>query len=227
MAEYRLTNRQFSRLWRRSKKYREHEIRWLARKRGMEVTELRGGLQVVDPKTKKVVANFQKLAEASDIPVRERASVFAALKVGLYLLLALPAAAQTYQERVVAAVLMGEAWGEGERGMIAVAEVINQRSKDQSKTPLQVVTFHVGKVHAFSCLNGTTPERLVGKFQKERVYQTALKIAHVACAAPETLPGLTKHATHFTRTTEKPWWARKHKAVAIVGNHSFYKMEQY
>lgn len=81
MADYRLTNRTFSRLWRRSKNYRDHEIRWLARRRGMEVVDHKGAIQVIDPKTKKVVANFQKVPEQGDMPIRERASIFAALKV--------------------------------------------------------------------------------------------------------------------------------------------------
>jgi hypothetical protein len=36
---------------------------------------------------------------------------------------------QTYEEQAVAAILMGEAWSEGEPGMTAVAEVIHQRPK--------------------------------------------------------------------------------------------------
>jgi len=227
MAVYRLTNREFSRLWRRSKNYREHEIRYLARKRGLETRDRRGVIQVYDPKTNKVVANFQEVAQNESVIGNERSRMFAALKVGVFLLLALPAMCQTYQEKVVAAVLMGEAWGEGERGMTAVAEVINQRVKDQSKTPLQVVTFHVGRLHAFSCMNRTTPERMVLKYQSEPMYQTALKVAMLACRTPEKLPGITKQATHFTRSSERPWWAKKKKAVAVIGNHSFYKMAQY
>jgi len=227
MAVYRLTNRAFSRLWRRSKNYREHEIRWLARKRRLETRDRNRAIEVYDPKTNKVVANFREVPETESVHVNDRTRMFAALRFGLFLILALPAVAQTYQEKVVAAVLMGEAWGEGERGMTAVAEVINQRSKDQGKTPLQVVTHRVGKVHAFSCLNGTNADKLVRKFQKEEAYQTALKVAHVACAMPEKLPGITRKATHFTRTSERPWWAKNQKAVVVIGNHSFYRMAQY
>lgn len=153
--------------------------------------------------------------------------MFAALKYGLFLILAFPAMSQTYQEKVVASVLMGEAWSEGTRGMTAVAEVINQRCKDQHKTPIEVVTFHSGRTHAFSCMNGTTPERMVIKYRNEPAFQTALKVAMVACRTPEKLPGITKQATHFTRSSERPWWAKKKRAVAVVGKHSFYKMAQY
>ncbi len=64
MADYRLTNRAFSRQWRRSKNYREHEIHWLARRRGLKVIERRGNLELISPKTKKVEATFQKQRES-------------------------------------------------------------------------------------------------------------------------------------------------------------------
>lgn len=227
MADYRLTNRTFSRVWRRSKNYRDHEIRWLARKRGLAVRDRSGAIEVYDPKTNKTVANFQQVPDAAASRPSERSQALAALKVGLYLLLAFPALAQTYQEKVVAAVLMGEAWGEGERGMTAVAEVIHQRSKDQGKTPLQVVTHRVKRIHAFSCLNGTTPDKLVKKFNREPAYQTALKVARTACLTPEQLPGISRRATHFTRTKERPWWAKNQKPVVVIGNHSFYRMAHY
>jgi len=55
---YRLTNREFSRVWRRSKAYSDHEIKWLARKRGFSVRYQGTSLQVIEPATEKVVANF-------------------------------------------------------------------------------------------------------------------------------------------------------------------------
>jgi len=133
-------------------------------------------------------------------------------------------AADTYQHRVVAAVLMGEAWGEGERGMLAVGEVIHQRAADKSLTPLQVVTKRAksGK-YAFSCLNGRGPENLVKKYWKEPVFQQALVIARIVCDEPEKLPGITHGANYFTRKEEKPEWARGRKPVAVVKAHAFYR----
>lgn len=56
---YRLTDRFFSRLWRRNKRYSEHELRWLARKRGL-ILRLKGDvLEVVHPGTKQVMAHFK------------------------------------------------------------------------------------------------------------------------------------------------------------------------
>jgi len=65
---YRLTDRKFSRLWRRSKDYSDHELRWLARRRGLKTAVHKGTLQVLDLKGK-VVATFQQVAE----PVVEKA----------------------------------------------------------------------------------------------------------------------------------------------------------
>lgn len=80
MADYRLTNRTFSRIWRRSKNYRDHEIQWLARRRGLAVRERKGAIEVYDPKTNKAVANFQQVSEAENSRISERTQTLAALK---------------------------------------------------------------------------------------------------------------------------------------------------
>jgi N-acetylmuramoyl-L-alanine amidase len=141
--------------------------------------------------------------------------------------LQLTALGVTHQERAVAAVLMGEAWSDGVPGMTAVAEVIHQRAVEKNQTPLQVLSAHRGKVHAFSCLNGTTPDLLVEKFIGEPAYQQALQLAQWVCEAPAQLPGLVKSANHFTRYDERPYWARGQRPVAIIGQHAFYRLEHY
>lgn len=145
----------------------------------------------------------------------------------LFCYTSLTARAYTYQEQAVAAVLMGEAWSEGVQGMTAVAEVIHQRAAEKSETPLHVVQIHQGKVHAFSCLNGTTLNRLIRKFSAEPDYQKALQIAATACENPQALPGITNSANHFTRKEEKPYWAKGVPPVAIIGHHAFYRLEHY
>jgi len=126
-----------------------------------------------------------------------------------------------WQEQVVAAVLMGEAWSEGEQGMTAVAEVIYQRSFESGKRPIDVVR----KRSAFSCLNKTSTTSLVRKYSRYSDYHTALKIAALVCDDPKQLPGITKQANHFTRTNERPYWARGNKPVAVVGAHAFYRIK--
>jgi spore germination cell wall hydrolase CwlJ-like protein len=137
--------------------------------------------------------------------------------------LRLNALAVTYEEQAVAAVLMGEAWADGRPGMTAVAEVIHQRALEKSRAPIQVISAN----RAFSCLNGTTLNRLIWKFSQQPDYQQALQLAQLACQAPGLLPGLSNSANHFTRTSEHPYWAKGHHPVAIVGRHAFYRLEHY
>ena len=140
---------------------------------------------------------------------------------------ALACRGQTYEEEAVAAVLMAEAWSEGVQGMTAVAEVIHQRAKEKSRTPLQVVTAHRGRIHAFSSLNGTTVDRLISRFKTEADYQKALQIAKTTCETPDQLPGLTKAANHYSRAEEQPYWAKGHQPVAVIGRHAFYKLKHF
>ena len=147
----------------------------------------------------------------------------------LILLLSLGVArvgAQTYQERAVAAVLMGEAWSEGAQGMTAVVEVIHRRSVLKDKTLLAIIAERNRKsgIWAFSCLNGVGIDRLIQKFQKEPDFTEALRIAQIATRTPNKLPGMTKGATHFTLARERPYWARGHRPVAVLGSHAFYRL---
>lgn len=80
MAVYRLINRGFSREWRRSKNYRDHEIRWLARRRGMETRSRNRALEVFNPKTGKTVVSFKEIAEEAPPEVSERTRSLAALR---------------------------------------------------------------------------------------------------------------------------------------------------
>lgn len=127
---------------------------------------------------------------------------------------------QTYQHKVVAAVILGEAACQGRAGMIAVGEVISRRAQLRGQSPLAVVTTR----KAFSCLNRMTPEQLVRKQSRQPGYAEALRIAQVAVDAPERLPGITRGATHFTRSDERPTWARGVRPVLILGDHAFYRL---
>lgn len=128
------------------------------------------------------------------------------------------ACASTYGQRIVAAVLMGEARGEGEIGMTAVAEVIHNRAVESGKSPLEVVTIP----RKFTCLNGTTPEGLYRKFYRLKLYATALNIARKCYNEPSKLPNLTKGATFYDHKNNRPFWAVDMNLVASVGNHNFY-----
>jgi spore germination cell wall hydrolase CwlJ-like protein len=144
-----------------------------------------------------------------------------------YFTMAAAMAAQSYQEKIVAAVLTAEAATEGKKGMLAVAEVVHTRASRKGKTPLQIVTAGKGQKRAFSCLNGTTPDKLFKRRSKEPAYPTAVSVARVLCQAPQKLTKMTKNATHYTRKEEKPYWSRGRSPVAIIGAHAFYKLPSY
>ncbi|MCC6234970.1 MAG: cell wall hydrolase, partial [Verrucomicrobiales bacterium] len=126
----------------------------------------------------------------------------------------------SYGQQVVAAVLMAEAWGEGEVAMTAVAEVIRLRSVRAGVSPLAVVT----RRRQFTCLNQTTPVALVRKFQGEEDFAVALRIARRIYHRPESLPGHARGATHFERVGTQAHWTRGHRPVAMVGKLAFYRL---
>jgi spore germination cell wall hydrolase CwlJ-like protein len=132
--------------------------------------------------------------------------------------------APSYQEKAVAAVLMGEAWGEGTLGMTAVGEVIRERANRLKRTPLRIVTTGKNGFHAFSCLNGTDIDALIGKFEKAPEYRKALKVSRMVCRFPSQLPGITHGATHFVISTELPYWAEGYEPVVVIGAHAFYRL---
>lgn len=119
---------------------------------------------------------------------------------------------------------MGEAWGEGIRGMTAVAEVVRQRAREKNCSALEVISAERRGVHAFSCLNGTSLPQLIQKFSREPDFYRALRIAETTCRNPSALPGLTKEANHYTRVNEQPYWARGRTPVVIIGRHAFYRI---
>lgn len=126
----------------------------------------------------------------------------------------------TWQEKVVAAVIAGEARGEGRQGMIAVGEVIRQRCSERKQTPFQVVTAR----NEFTSKVGLTAEQIVRKYAKEPGYVTALGVANLVCNDPGRLPGITHQANAFDNKSAKPWWAKGLKPVAVIGNHAFYRL---
>ncbi len=127
----------------------------------------------------------------------------------------------TYGQKAVAAVILGEARGEGTKGMIAVAEVIRTRADAAHVTGLAIIS----QKRQFSCLNKTTIRGLLRKFEgKHPKWDEALRISRVMYNTPELLPGYTKGATHFTRKDERPYWARGKKPVVTINNHAFYRL---
>lgn len=131
----------------------------------------------------------------------------------------LPGSAATYGQKVVAAVLLAEARGEGQTGMQAVAEVIRRRADEQGTSPLAIV-----KPGAFSSMNGKTQEQIVRQYENHPQFAEALTIARLIYNEPHKLKNITNGANHFTRRQETPYWAINQTPVAVIGNHAFYRL---
>jgi spore germination cell wall hydrolase CwlJ-like protein len=127
--------------------------------------------------------------------------------------------AAPYGQEVMAAVLLAEARGEGDKGMTAVAEVIRRRA-DQKGVGI-LATLQPG---AFSCLNGTSHSALLKKYKNHPLFPQALAIARLAYNQPHQLGNQTQGATHFTHKKEMPYWAVGRVPVATIRNHAFYRL---
>jgi len=124
----------------------------------------------------------------------------------------------TYGQRIVAAVLMAEARGEGEIGMTAVAEVIRNRATQASRSPFNIVL----RKGQFSSLKHTTPEALHRKYSRMKEFPIALRIAKTCYNTPHELPNLTRGATFFDRAEHRPPRLVAMRPVTRIGNHRFY-----
>lgn len=82
MTEYCLIDRAFSREWRRSKRYSRNELRWLARRKGLEFRERRDKAQVVEPRTGRVIVNFDAVPAQESAAPSKINQVLATLALG-------------------------------------------------------------------------------------------------------------------------------------------------
>jgi spore germination cell wall hydrolase CwlJ-like protein len=138
---------------------------------------------------------------------------------GLVLLLAAPCGAASFEERLIAAVLMAEARGDGVTGMTAVGEVIANRARKRQMPPGLVVQ----EGRQFSPLNRAKPHELIRRYEKMPLYREALRIAATVIETPARLPGLAAGADHFEHIRAPvPRWARGRRPVAVVGGQRFW-----
>lgn len=125
----------------------------------------------------------------------------------------------TPAERVVALTILGEARGEGKRGMFAVACVIQRRSVNREISPDRVCL----QRKQFSIWNGKQEKDLWHLWNsKEKMY--ARELARHVCSDKVWLMEITKGADHYCNTKFNPQWAKGKKPVIIIGNHKFYRL---
>ena len=129
-------------------------------------------------------------------------------------------------QEVVAITILGEARGEGQCGMYAVAAVISQRSLNRQLSPRKVCLQNryvrrngVRKlIWQFSCW-GT------GKSLRDLLREPQAKYAmSLASNIKEIDRSYTWNADHYHNNKVKPYWLNITKKTKIINNHIFYKL---
>ena len=124
------------------------------------------------------------------------------------------------KEEIVAITLLGEARGEGERGMYAVASTISQRMKNRALTGKKVCL----EPWQFSCWNKNDPNRakLPTLLRNSPQRHYALRLADNISRLDRSY---TKNADHYIhKNSKKPKHLRGKKPVIVIGAHAFYKL---
>lgn len=131
---------------------------------------------------------------------------------------------------VLARTLWGEARGEPDGGMEAVASVVLNRvaiAEDSDgfwwgNNVIQVCQ----KPYQFSCWNRSDPnfQKLQAVDETDLYFATAKRIARRACAG--TIKDSTFGATHYHADTINPYWARRETPTITIGHHIFYRIAE-
>lgn len=118
---------------------------------------------------------------------------------------------------VVAACLVGEAGGEGTKGMQAVMNVISNRARGKAEAMRGVVL----KPKQFSVFNGAKVADVVAKMKRHPMFAQASMIVRNSMMG--NLPDITGRATHYHAHSVNPSWAKSMKVTGTLGGHKFYK----
>ncbi len=129
---------------------------------------------------------------------------------------------------VLARTLWGEARGEGDIGMLAVANVILNREKIAKKKGkfwwgnniIQICQ----KPYQFSCWNRSDPNfrKLQSVDKRDLYFATAVRIANRAVTG--VLEDITSGATHYHASSITPYWAKGQAPIEVIGAHKFYRL---
>jgi spore germination cell wall hydrolase CwlJ-like protein len=149
-------------------------------------------------------------------------AILAGLGVGTFNLAANYAPDQ-WERQIVAACLVLEASNPGEKGMIAVANVMYNRASENPK----FIYKEVKKPYAFTSLNSATTGKTgnrgfaghVTRASRDPNWRTALSVTDRMYAG--TLSDLTRGATHYSLVNEYVSWMRSMELTVVIGRHKF------
>ena len=137
----------------------------------------------------------------------------------IFILLLFPVSlfALTDQE-TLALTIAGEARGEGEKGMLAVANVIvNRYNADKRYVSISEVC---RKPKQFSFWNETVD---LEKVKKDKAFTYANDLA-AKIISKSKVTNLVKASQHYCRVDCFPKWRDDSKVVAIIGQHVFFRL---
>ena len=126
------------------------------------------------------------------------------------------------EDDILARTLCGEARGEGDKGMQAVANVVMNRV-DRPGWWGSAVKDVCLKPYQFSCWLINDPNRsvILNLDDGFSIYRDALAIAQQACGG--TLEDITNGATsYYAKGSPEPKWAIGKEPCAVIGRHLFY-----
>ena len=134
------------------------------------------------------------------------------------------AIAEEKDSDVVAMTILGEARGEGEAGMYAVACVIAQRPIEWKRngkaiTPKQVCL----QDWQFSCWNKNDPNRKKLPTLL-KTHQHAAYAKMLAVNIKNLQRSYVGNADHYCHVNTHNKWTRKGKTIKVIGKHKFYKL---
>jgi len=129
---------------------------------------------------------------------------------------------------VLARTIWGEARGQPQEGLEAVASVVLNRVKRAQERGGywwggDIISV-CQKPYQFSCWNRSDPnyKKLTAVTEKNIHFATALRIARRAVVG--TLADNTNGATHYHTKAISPYWAVDQVPTIIIGDHIFYNI---
>lgn len=127
-------------------------------------------------------------------------------------------------DNIIAATLTGEARGEGEKGMQAVLNVLQNRLKYAKETNFDKIKDIALQKRQFEIWTSRKTDEqkaeFVNKMRKTPQWATAIKL--VERARQGKLEDLTNNATFYHTNKMEPNWADSFTKTNIIGNHIFY-----
>jgi spore germination cell wall hydrolase CwlJ-like protein len=124
---------------------------------------------------------------------------------------------------VLARTCWGEARGQGNAAMAAVAHVVLNRVRDARRWPNSIPGVCLQPLQ-FSCWNANDPNRprLIEVNTGDEAFVRALEVAGGVMDGGQQ--DTTNGANHFHTPAVHPAWSHGQTPVAIIGGHMFFKL---